>query len=124
MNTNKIKTNPVKTILVITVGVQIIYFTTLWEPALLISLILGLIGVISKYLAIKIDFLWMKLTWLISLIIPNILLTIVFYIILTPIALISRLFSKKDEMFLINTSSSLFKENNKTFNKKSFQNPW
>ena len=124
MNTNKIKTNPVKTVLVITVGVQIIYFTTLWEPALLISLILGLIGVISKYLAIKIDFLWMKLTWVLSLIIPNLLLSIIYYMILSPIALLSRLFSKRNELFLKNTISSTFKNYNKTFNRESFQNPW
>ena len=124
MNTNKSKTNPIKTVLIITVGIQIIYFTTLWEPALFMSLILGLTGVISKYLAIKIDFLWMRLAWLLSLIIPNILLSVVFYIILTPIALFSRLFSKKNELFLKNTSSSLFKNKNKTFNKNSFCNPW
>ena len=41
MNTNKSKTNPIKTVLIITVGIQIIYFTTLWEPALFISLILS-----------------------------------------------------------------------------------
>jgi hypothetical protein len=124
MSSIKLKSDPIKTVLVITVGFQFVYFATSWDPALIISTTLGLIGVLSKYLAIKVDFLWMRLAWLLSLIIPNILLSIVFYIILTPVALISTLFSKKDEMFLKNTSSSLFKENNKTFNKKSFKNPW
>ncbi|MDB9989821.1 hypothetical protein OAD79_00080 [Flavobacteriales bacterium] len=124
MSSVKLKSDPTKTVLIITVGIQIIYFTTLWEPALFISLILGLTGVISKYLAIKIDFLWMKLTWILSLIIPNLLLSIIYYMILSPIALLSKLFSKRNELFLKNTISSTFKNYNKTFNRESFKNPW
>ena len=124
MTKNKMKTEPIKTILVITVGMLVVFMTTQWQPALILSMLIGVVGILSKYLAIKIDFLWMKLTWVLSLIVPNVLLSIVFYLMLTPIALLSRVFSKKDELFLKNTSPSLFKEYNKTFDKESFKNPW
>ena len=124
MNKNKIKPEPSKTVLVITVGLLIVFMVTHWQPALISSMLIGIAGMFSQYLAIKIDFLWMKLTWVLSLIVPNILLSIVFYTMLTPIALLSRVFSKKDELFLKNTRPSLFKEYNKIFDKESFKNPW
>jgi len=102
----------------------IVYLTTQWKPALFIAMGVGLAGIISTYLAIKIDFLWMKLAWLLSLIVPNILLSIVFYLLLTPIALLSRLFKKIDDLSLKNTSSTLFKDTNKHFDENSFKNPW
>lgn len=124
MNTNQLKSDPIKTILVITVGMLVVYVATKWHPALVIALVIGLSGILSNYLAKKIDFLWMKLTWVLSLIVPNILLSIIFYVLLTPIALLSRIFSKNDQLFLKNTSQSTFKEYNKNFDKDSFKNPW
>ena len=124
MNAKKTKSDPVKTVLVITVGMLAIFIATQWQPALIISMVIGIAGIFSQYLAFKIDYLWMKLTWILSLIVPNILLSLVFYLILTPIALLSRVFSKKNELSLKNTSPSLFKEYNKTFTKESFKNPW
>ncbi|MDB4091134.1 hypothetical protein N9528_02280 [Crocinitomicaceae bacterium] len=118
------KTESTKTILVITVGMLVVFMTTQWRPALILSMLIGVVGILSKYLAIKIDFLWMKLTWVLSLIVPNVLLSIVFYLMLTPLAILFRVFSRKNELFLKNTSPSLFKEYNKTFDKESFKNPW
>jgi len=124
MTKNKMKTESTKTILVITVGMLVVFMTTQWRPALILSMLIGVVGILSKYLAIKIDFLWMKLTWVLSLIVPNVLLSIVFYLMLTPLAILFRVFSRKNELFLKNTSPSLFKEYNKTFDKESFKNPW
>ena len=124
MSTNQLKSDPIKTILVITVGMLVVYVATKWHPALVIALVIGLSGILSSYLAVKIDFLWMKLTWVLSLIVPNILLSIIFYVLLTPIALLSRIFSKEDQLFLKNNSQSIFKEYNKQFDKDSFKNPW
>ena len=124
MTNKKIKTEPVKSVLVITVGMLVVFKSTQWNPALIISMIIGLIGIFSQYLTTKINFLWMKLAWILSLIVPNILLTIVFYLILTPIAILSRVFSKKNELFLKNIKSSTFKNLNKTFTEESFKNPW
>ncbi|HBH05571.1 MAG TPA: hypothetical protein DDX92_03085 [Flavobacteriales bacterium] len=102
----------------------IVFLVTNWHPALVIALAVGIAGLVSKYLAVKIEYLWMKLAWILSFIIPNILLSIVFYLILTPIAFLSRIFSMNNDLSLKDTSPSLFKDHNKTFSKDSFKNPW
>lgn len=118
------KSNPTKTALTITVGFLVIYWFKEWNWALLVAITVGLAGVISPFLSRKIEALWMGISKVLSYIMPNVLLTAIFYLILFPIALASRFFGKKDPLFLSNPKSSLFKDTHKKFDKKSFQNPW
>ena len=120
----KIKTNPVRTILTITVGFAIIYSISDNRWALLISVIIGLVGIFSDYLSKVVDSAWMKLSWLLSLIVPNILLGITYYLILFPISVLSKIFGQKDPLKLKNNSNTLFKTVKKEFNKASFEKPW
>ena len=85
---SKIKSNPDKTILVIITGLLLFYFFNKNEFLLLSILIICLIGVLSKYLSEKIEFLWFKLAYILSLIIPNIILSLIFYFFLFPIGLL------------------------------------
>lgn len=119
-----IKNNPIKTVLTISVGLIVVYLFTKVKWVLDISLVIGLIGVFSTYLSEKIDFLWMKLAWVLSKIIPNIVLGIVFYLFLFPLSVLSKLFIGKDILNLKNTSNSIFKTSNKNFEKVSFEKPW
>jgi hypothetical protein len=116
--------SPVKTVLVITVSLLILYMLTKWRWAIWASLLIGLAGLLSGYLAKMIDFFWMKLAWVLGLIFSNILLTILFCFFLTPIALLSRLFRNKNQMILKNSALSLFKDCKKDFEKASFEKPW
>ena len=124
MNSKQINSNPVKTVLIITVGFVIVYMATKWTWAIKVSVLIGLLGLLSEYLAKKIDLFWMKLAWVLSLIIPNVLLTIIFYFFLTPLALLSRLFGKKNQLTLKNTERSLFNDHKIDFDKASFEKPW
>jgi len=124
MSKLNIKSDPVKTVLVITVGFLVVYIIAKWQWALYTALIVGVLGVFSNYIAQKIDWVWMKLTWVLSLIVPNILLSTVFYLFLTPIALLSRIVGEKDQLRLKNNQESIFKNTNKKFDPKSFENPW
>jgi hypothetical protein len=124
MNQKKIKSDPTKTILVITVGFLVIYFFSGFKWSLYTAIIVGVLGLLSDLLAKKIDYLWMKLTWVLSMIVPNVLLSVIFYLFLTPIALLSRIFGKKNQLTLKNTKDSLFKENTKKFEKSSFEKTW
>jgi hypothetical protein len=123
-STKKIKTDPKQTILVITLGMLVVYMVIKQDWALKTSLVIGLAGLFSDYLAEKIDWLWMKLTWILSKIVPNILLSVVFYILLTPIAFFSRIFGEKNQLSLKNTAPSLFKSYDKVMDKASFEKPW
>jgi hypothetical protein len=118
------KNHPSVTILTIVTGFLLIYFITKGSWAIDVALVIGLLSLISETLASYIEKVWMKIGWLLSLIIPNILLTLVFFFILTPIALLAKLISKKDHLSLSNPAGSLFKEKSKGFDKASFENPW
>jgi amino acid permease len=121
---NTVKTNTVKTVLIISVGFVLVYLATKWKWALTASAIIGLLGICSSYLCKKIDFLWSKLAWVLGLIIPNVLLGIIFYLILFPISLLSKLFESKDPLHLKNTDKSIFIIVEKNYEKESFEKTW
>ncbi|HAC16508.1 MAG TPA: hypothetical protein DCE78_11280 [Bacteroidetes bacterium] len=124
MSQHQLKLDPIKTVLVITTGFLILYLVTDWQWTLTVSVVVGLSGIISKKLAEFINYIWMKLAWVLSLIIPNILMSAIFYLFLTPIALLSRVFGEPNQLNLKNTESSLFKVRNKEFSKSSFEKPF
>ena len=115
---------PAKSMLVITVGFIAVYLFTRWEWPVYLALAVGLAGVVSDNLSKKIELLWMKLSWVLSLIVPNILLSLVFFLILWPLALLSRLLRKEDPLLLKNEKDSTFREVDKTFNKTSLGKTW
>ena len=116
------KSTPFRTVLTITVGFCIIYLATEMRWALITAICVGLIGVFSKFLSEQIDFLWNKLSWFLSLIVPNIILSIVFYFFLFPVALLSKLFGKKDPLFIKNRRASMFVDvEEREFDQKYFE---
>lgn len=128
----KLDFNPLKTVLTITVGFVFLFailqkdlgLTIRENWPLVIALVIGGSSLLSSYIANQINFLWMKLTWLLSLIVPNIILSIVFFVFLTPMALLGKLFSKKDLLILKNNKNSTFIKSYKSFDKESFEKPW
>ena len=124
MNYKNSNTTPTKTVLVITVGFLLLFVITKSNWALYISICVGIAGASSSYLASKITYWWAKLAWILSLIVPNIVMSGIFYLLLTPIALLSRIFGEKNQLNLKNTAPSLFKTYNKNFDKASFEKPW
>ena len=120
MGVAKKKTNPITTILIIVLGFIVVYWATGAKLWLGVSLVVGVAGFISGTLAKAIDWCWMKLAWLLGLIIPNILLGLIFYLFLTPLGWLSRL-GGKDALSLKNTKNSLFKDTNKQYSKPSFE---
>ncbi len=111
------------TILVISTGFLILYLIFSWQWAVLTSLIVGIIGIISGTLSRLIEKGWMELARLLSYIIPSILLGIVFYLILFPTALISKLFTK-DPLMLSDKHETYFIDINREVEKKSFEKIW
>lgn len=113
-----------QTILIITVGFVALYIYFRIDIYLYISLVIGLIGIVSDYLTDKVVWVWNKISWLLSKIVPNILLSIIFYLILYPISILSKIFGEKDTLNLKNTKNTLFIETNKEFNKNDFEKPY
>ena len=120
----KNNTDPLKTILIIVLGLIIIYFKFQYNWILFIAIIITSLGLISKKASEIIDYLWMRLAWLLSLIVPKIILSAFYYLLLFPMALISKVFGNKNGIVLKNNRNSFFLDVNKEFNKSSFEKPW
>ena len=118
----KIKSNPNLTILTIVFGLLIINLFLNKVEFLYSCITLCAIAIFSKYLAKLIENIWFKLSYFLSLIVPNILLTVVFFFILSPLALISKISKKKS--YFTNNKISNFELKNKKFDKKSFDQAW
>ena len=115
---------PSKTVLTIVVGFLVIYMITKLSWALWVAITIGILGMLSSFIAVKIQDFWMGLSTVLSRIIPPILLSVIFFIILFPVALLSRLFGDKDPLQLKKTDKSLFKTVDKPFSKDTFEKTW
>ena len=111
------------TILVISMGFLALYLLFSWQWAVIVSLVIGVIGIISTFLSQKIEWVWMKFAKILGLIIPNIILTLIFFIFVFPISVLYRFFTK-DPLMLSNKYSTYFVEINREFDKKSFEKIW
>ncbi|MBL7742091.1 MAG: hypothetical protein JNN00_01330 [Chitinophagaceae bacterium] len=111
------------TILVISMGFLVMYLVFGWKWAVYVSLATGITGATSAYLSQKIEWAWMQLARVLSYIVPNILLSLIFFLILFPAALINRLFTK-DPLMLSGKYKTYFIDVNRKMDKKAFEKTW
>jgi hypothetical protein len=119
------KQNSSTTILSIVVG--LIGFSLLFKINLLaqIALGVGLIALLSDGFADLVSKGWMKLAMLLGRVNGYILLTIIFFVFLTPIALLMRLLQKVDNLKLKPQSGdSIYESRNHTYVAKDLSNIW
>ena len=90
---------------------------------LLAALVIGVAGLFFPVLADKIDWLWGKFAHVLGTIMNSIFLSLVFLIILLPLALLSRLFSKLS-IRLKRGGSSYFHDRNFVYTKESMEQMW
>ena len=115
-----------ETMLVITVGLLVLHLIFKNSWLLTAALVLGLIGVFSNFLSEKITLGWMKIAEVLGRINAVILLSLVFFLFVTPIAFLRKLFSKKDLLHLSDARkvSSLYEERNHAYAAKDLENTW
>lgn len=119
-----IKSNPSQTLLVICIGLTLIYFFSDISWIIYLSFGLGLLGILSEWFARKVERAWLKLGSLLNLIMPNVLLGLVFFLFLTPIAFLAALFAKKDLLLIKKPKDSAYQLINKPYQSKDLENPW
>ncbi len=118
-----------ETILVLVIALGVIYwFTHEKRPEtgkylLLSALILGLIGIFITFLADKIHWAWMKLAHVMGWVMSKVILSIVFFVFLFPIAMISRAFGKGN-VKLKREGASYYKTRDFLYNKDSLEHLW
>ncbi len=116
--------NTALTVLTIIVGLLVVNYFVKNEVLLWIVIAIGVLSILSSWIRNSIHFLWMKLADLLGLIIPKLILSLVFFLIVTPLGIFSRWFSPKEQLILKNDRDSTFFETEKKFEKSFFEKPW
>lgn len=119
-----VKNNPIKTVLTISIGFGIIFLLSDLRWCIYTSLTIGILGLSSNKIAEFIDFLWMKLAKVLSYIIPNILLSVIFYVFLFPLSILSRTFGNKDPLQLKGKNTTLWINTSNQNDTNTFEKMW
>lgn len=90
---------------------------------LLAAVVVGLIGVFIPALADKIHWAWMKLAHAMGWVMSKVILTLVFFVFLLPMALAKRFFGKPSVQMKAG-AKSYYKERNFVYTKESLENVW
>lgn len=118
------KTDPIQTVLTIVTGMLVIHVISAFKAPLYVAIAVGVGSLLSSKVLFAIDWAWMKLAWILSLFVPNILLSCVYLLFLSPLAFLFRMFAKKDPLMLSNPVDSTFVVSEKGMDKSSFEKPW
>ena len=89
-----------------------------------LAMVLGLVFILSKRLSKGVLWLWWKLAHMLGWINTRILLGLVFYVFLFPIALLSRLFTKDPLSLKWRKTGSAYILRNHTYSGADLDNPW
>ncbi len=116
--------NNFKSTLTIVIGFILLsnYFHS--KPLLILAIAIGIIAIFSEKANEKIIWGWNKISEILGLIMPNVLLSIVFYLFLTPLAFINRINRKKNPLQLKNTTTSVYTSKRKEFSPESLEKIW
>ncbi len=113
-----------ETVLVITVGFLALYMIFKVRVFLSLALIIGLAGILSSWLSEKIHFFWTRLSLLLGTVSNGILLTLVFFLVLTPVGLFRRLLKKNNMTRIARGQQSNFTDRDHSFTKQDLEKTW
>ena len=118
------KSNPHLTILTIVFGLLTLYLIIRVDEILYLIFVLSLLSILSIKFSKIIEGVWFGIALVLSQIVPNILLAIIFYLILTPLSILSKLFKANTDFQSINDKKTFFKNRFHEFKKESFRKTW
>jgi len=104
-------------------GFLILYLIFSWQWAVIISLVVGILGIVSGKLSKIIEKGWLSFSRLLSYFIPSILLGIVFYLFLFPLSILSKIFTK-DPLMLSKKHKTYFVDIHKDMESGYFKKMW
>lgn len=120
----RMKQESTLTALTVTIGLLAVYLFTGNERLVQVVFILGVLLVLFSWVRERLHDFWMFLTKILGYVMPNILLSLIFYLVVTPLGLFTRLIKVKSQLMLKDDNESFFVKTGATITKKSFQNPW
>jgi hypothetical protein len=113
-----------ETCLVIVTGLLIIYLFKDWRALLIAAIFIGLIGVILNEPASWITWLWYKIADIFGKVVPKVILSLVFYVFLFPISMISKIFIKGNLGINVKNRESMWTDRVHNYSKDDLTKPW
>lgn len=113
-----------ETCLVIVTGLLFIYLIQHWFTLLIVAVVIGFIGIFLKKPASWITWLWYKIADLLGKVVPKIILSLIYFIFLFPISLLSRVFNKKSMRIDERKTDSLWIDRGHIYVKEDLNKPW
>ena len=114
-----------KTISVLTLAVLIAYVIFSAQWLLWVALLLTLGNAFESRLTTALASYWMKFAAILGAFNSRVILTVTFYLILTPLAFVYRIFNRPlVDHFRANNRQSYFEDINKTYTQADFEKTW
>jgi hypothetical protein len=110
--------------LVIVTGGLLLFWLTRWEGFLMAAGGVGLAAVLSSRMATLISRSWMQLAVLLGKVVPVVLLTLIYFLLLFPLARLSRLFRGDPLRLRLGRETTLWVERNHRYDAKDLEKPW
>ena len=117
------KEQQIQTMLTMAAGFLAFYLFTHHKWLLITAFTIMLIGIFSDFLSEKIALIWLKIAEFLGNINGKIFLSILFFLILTPIALLAKLFGNQN-MELKKENKSHYSVRNHLYTAKDLKNMW
>lgn len=119
-----IKSDPQKTAITIVAGLLIVHFLAKNNGFLYVAMAISVLTAFSARIAVFIEKIWFKVAELLGSIIPKIMLSIIFFLFLTPIAVFRKIVSRDNLLQLKKGQNSLWIERKKHFSPLDMDKPW
>lgn len=117
------KTDDYKSLLVIVIGFCLLGIVFKNDNMIYFGLITGVAGLISTHALQGILWVWNKIAQVLGFINSRILLSVIFYVFLFPIAILSRM-GKKNGLHLKNIGNTVFDTRNHKYTKEDLEDTW
>ena len=101
----------------------ILFWLSKYELFILLAFAVGILSLLSRSLAYLITHSWQKLIKALGFVNAHVLLTLIFYILLLPIALIYR-WRNKDSLNLKSGKASYYTDRDHKYTPADLENPW
>ncbi len=112
-----------ETVLTIATGLLVLSFVFHTKWLVVAAIVIGGASLASKFIAKKVAWLWLTLAQGLGYVMSRVMLTILFFVVLLPFALLSR--ARKDPLQLRkNENGSYYADRNHVYEAKDLENIW
>ncbi|HEY4287262.1 MAG TPA: SxtJ family membrane protein [Puia sp.] len=117
------KSKKTETLLVIVLGCVAVYLAKRWSIILVVALVTGLAGLLVPVIRDGIHWGWMKLSEGLGWVSGKVILTVMYFLVLVPLAFFAR-WRGKIGLRLKPGGGSYFKDRDHLYTKEDLVNPW